>query len=213
LPGIPDLPWSRRPARLAITTVPEITPAPESPENSTKISFPLFPIFPYFFPKFSQFFLLLFILFPPFSFSLFPFYFSFFLFLFYFSLFLTVCTVAPCSNAASPQPCTARARLRLCSAAPPLPASAQHIDPSSAARRADTPRSDRSMPLDDTAAIKTRLPVPSLRAPALPQDAARLVPATSPATASLPDESHPQHRCRSRPVGCHYCKLAGPPLL
>jgi hypothetical protein len=28
-PGIPDLPRSRRSARLAITVVPEITPAPE----------------------------------------------------------------------------------------------------------------------------------------------------------------------------------------
>jgi hypothetical protein len=45
LPGIPDLLRSCRSARLAITVVPEITSAPESSENSTKISFPLFPIF------------------------------------------------------------------------------------------------------------------------------------------------------------------------
>jgi hypothetical protein len=108
--------------------------------------------------------------------------------------------VAHCSNVARPRPCTARAHPRLYSAPVPLPASAQHAGPSSAAHHADTPRSDRSVPLDDTAAVKTRLPVPSLRAPALPQDAAHLMPANSPATASLPDESRPQHRCRSRLV-------------
>jgi hypothetical protein len=80
----------------------------------------------------------------------------------------------------------------------PLPASAQHAGPSSAAHRADTPRSDRSLPLDDTAAVKTRLPVSSLRALALPQEAAHLAPANSWDTASLLDESRPQHRCHSR---------------
>jgi hypothetical protein len=37
LQGIQDLPRSRRPARLAITAVPEIAPAPENPENPSKI--------------------------------------------------------------------------------------------------------------------------------------------------------------------------------
>jgi hypothetical protein len=56
-PGIPGLPRSRRPARLAIIAVPKITPAPEDLEIPPKIlsKFPYFsqnflPIFPYPFP-------------------------------------------------------------------------------------------------------------------------------------------------------------------
>jgi hypothetical protein len=44
-PGILGLPRSRRPARLAITAVPEIAPAPEKPENPTKIPFSFPPNF------------------------------------------------------------------------------------------------------------------------------------------------------------------------
>jgi hypothetical protein len=90
------------------------------------------------------------------------------------------------------------AALQRCPA--PLPASAQHAGPSSAAHRADISRSDRTLQLDNTAAIKLVYLFRRLRARALPQDVTRLEPASSPATASLLDESRPQRRCRSRPI-------------
>jgi hypothetical protein len=106
------------------------------------------------------------------------------------------------------------AALQCCPA--PLPTSAQHAGPSSAARRAGIPRSDRSLPLDDTAAIKTRLPVSSLRALALPQDAARLAPASSPATCRCPTSrihsiaaAHvPSAAITASWPDCHCCRQA-----